>query len=397
MTARPPALLPLLTAEALANLRAVAQRSALALIGIVIGTAAVIAMLNVGHNAEVESIRQFQAMGTDLIVAQVAMSTKPERALSPAAVEDIPRTVPLLRLATALAVSGLRLGRGDGVQASLIGATPTLATVARLRLAEGRFLSSFDRDETFAVIGSRIAASRALEGSPLHPGDRIRLGTYLFTIVGVLAETAHNPLLPFDPNDAVIVPSGALRRITAEHQPSTVVASVAEGADAPLAAAALADQLRTKRNGQSVSTTTAQQLIEGMQRQARIMSILLAAIGAISLLVGGVGVMNVMLMNVAERRREIGLRLALGARRGHIRSMFLLESGMLSLTGGACGTVLGILSAYAYAQFSQWDFTPSTLALPLGAIISAGVGVFFGAYPAAAAAALDPIECLRSE
>lgn len=91
------------------------------------------------------------------------------------------------------------------------------------------------------------------------------------------------------------------------------------------------------------------------------------------------------------------MRLALGARRGHIRTMFLLESGMLSLTGGVCGTLLGVVSAYAYAQFSQWDFTPSTLALPLGAIISAGVGVFFGAYPAAAAAALDPIECLRSE
>ncbi len=127
------------------------------------------------------------------------------------------------------------------------------------------------------------------------------------------------------------------------------------------------------------------------------MAILPAAIGGISLLVGGVGVMNVMLMNVTERRREISLRLSLGARRSHIRTMFLMESALLSLTGGLCGTVLGMIAAFIYARLSGREVVPSSLALPFGAVISAGVGLFFGAYPAATAAGLDPIETLRAE
>lgn len=397
MTLPVPTLLPTLAAEAVDNLRAVAQRSALALIGIVIGTAAVIAMLNVGHNAEAESIRQFQAMGTDLVVAQAGRTTKAGHVLRAAAVERMADRDPSLKAAAPLAISGTRLGRGEGVQASLVGATPALAAIARLNVAEGRFLATVDRDETFAVVGARIARSGAVGGAPLHPGDLLRLGTYRFTIVGVLAETAHNPLLPFDANEAVILPLASIRRVSADSEPSTILASAAEGIDPGVAATSLAEQLAVLRGGQRVMTTTARQLLEGMQRQARIMSVLLAAIGAISLLVGGVGVMNVMLMNVAERRREIGLRLALGARRGHVRTMFLLESGLLSMAGGLGGTVLGMASAYAYAVFSDWIFTPSVLALPLGAAISAGVGVFFGAYPAARAAGLDPIECLRAE
>ncbi|WP_096704805.1 ABC transporter permease [Magnetospirillum sp. 15-1] len=394
MTTASRSLLPLLALEALTNLTAVAQRSALALIGIVVGTAAVIAMLDVGHNAEVESVRQFQAMGTDLIIAQGGMGGE----LAPASViEALPRSLPAVKRAAPLSISGMRLGRGQGVQTSLIGATEALAAIVRLRLGEGRFLSTFDHDETFAVIGAHVAVSPALGAAPLHPGDPIRIGRYLFTVVGVLVETAHNPLLPFDVNDAVILPIGSMRRVASDSAPSTVVAAAAEGHDPTLAAEALGERLRQIRRGRPVQTQSARQLIEGMQHQARIMAILLAAIGGISLLVGGIGVMNVMLMNVAERRREIGLRLALGARRVHIQAMFLMEAAMLSLTGGLCGTLLGMLAAYVYARLSDWDFTPSSLALPAGALISAGIGLFFGAYPASIASRLDPIESLRAE
>jgi len=195
----------------------------------------------------------------------------------------------------------------------------------------------------------------------------------------------------------VIIPQAAMRRIATQTQGSTILAAADEDTDPILAAEILKEHLSALYGGQGVQVQSARQLIEGMQKQASIMSGLLAAIGGISLLVGGVGVMNVMLMNVSERRREIGLRMALGARRSHIRTMFLIEAALLSLTGGIFGTILGMLAAYIYADFSGWDFTPSSLALPLGAVISAGIGLFFGAYPAASAARLDPIETLRAE
>jgi len=396
MSSPAPNLFMLLAREAVANLRAVAQRSALALLGIVIGTASVIAMLNVGHNAEVESIRQFKSMGTDLIVAQAFLGQAKAASPSALVIEDLSKTLPQIRQIAPLSITGMRLGRG-GMQSSIIGATQSLKGVIGLRITEGRFLSPFDKDETYAVIGSAIAASRKISDAPLHPGDRIRVGNYLFTVIGILEKTTHNPLLPFDVNKGVIIPEASMRRVTTQTGSSTILAAAAKDSDPILAAETLGEKLTALHGGRRVQTQSARQLIEGMQKQASIMAGLLAAIGAISLLVGGVGVMNVMLMNVAERRREIGLRMALGARRSHIRTMFLMEAAILSLTGGICGTVLGMLAAYIYADFSGWDFTPSSLALPLGAVISAGIGLFFGAYPAASAARLDPIETLRAE
>lgn len=397
MSTPSPRLFFLLAHEAVANLLAVAQRSVLALLGIVIGTASVIAMLNVGHNAEVESIRQFKSMGTDLIVAQIFMGQAKGGAPTALAIEDISKSLPSIRQIAPLSITGMRLGRDGSTQSSVIGATPSLEGVVRLRTAEGRFLTRFDTDETYAIVGAKIAASSKISAHPLHPGDQVRIGNYLFTIIGVLAEATHNPLLPFDINTSVIIPQTSMRRVATQTGSSTILAAATEDSDPTLAADVLGERLRALHGGIPVQTQSARQLIEGMQKQASIMAGLLAAIGSISLLVGGVGVMNVMLMNVAERRREIGLRMALGARRSHIRTMFLMEAALLSLTGGICGTLLGMLAALAYARYSGWDFTPSSLALPLGAVISAGVGLFFGAYPAASAARLDPIETLRAE
>ena len=388
----------LLTAEALSNLWAVAQRSMLALIGIIIGTGSVIAMLNVGHNAELESIRQFKAMGTDLIVAQGFGSNEQVARVEPAMIEDIPASLPSLRRAAPVAIAGMRLGRREGLQSSVIGTTASLQSVLRLKVAEGRFFSPFDRISTYAIVGAQLARSPELRAeTPLGPNSQIRIGSYLFTVVGVLEASTHNPLLPFDLNMSVFIPLDSMRRVTPGTGDLIVLAAARDGKDPVLAAEDLGARLGQLQQGRPVQTQSARQLIEGMQRQARIMAGLLATVGGISLLVGGVGVMNVMLMNVAERRREIGLRLALGARRRYIQLMFLIEATLLSAAGGILGTALGTLMALLYARYSGSAFVPSPLALPLGAVISAGVGIFFGAYPAASAARLDPIETLRAE
>ena len=145
-----------------------------------------------------------------------------------------------------------------------------------------------------------------------------------------------------------------------------------------------------------VRVRSAKELIASMQRQTQLFALLLGAIGSISLIVGGIGVMNVMLVSVTERRKEIGIRRALGAKRGDIQLQFLIESLVLSLLGGVFGMGLGIGVAYGACQYGNWEFFVSTMALLLGVGVSSGVGLFFGFYPARQAARLDPITALRS-
>ncbi|WP_417797905.1 ABC transporter permease [Terasakiella pusilla] len=393
---RPPSVIFALLNEAFMNLVAAAQRSVLALLGIVIGTASVIAMMNVGHNAEVESVRQFEAMGTNLMAVQ-NLGDERFASLSVAMIERIPEARPEIQRVAALFISNLRLGRGKGVQSTVIGATQSIEPLIRLEMDEGRFLSDFDQEQTFAVIGADLAADGDGEGPSRHVGDQIRMGAYIFTIIGVLRETPRNPLLFFDVNKSVFIPQTSLRRVVSNGGSPVILAEARDGVAADTAALAMEKHLQSLLAGQPPQIQTARQLIETMQNQVSIISGLLAAVGSISLVVGGVGVMNVMLMNIAERKREIGLRMALGARRSQVRMMFLMEATMLSLTGGVCGTVLGTLFAYVYVSFSGWTFEPSALAFVLGAVISAGVGLFFSAYPATIAARLDPIESLRAE
>lgn len=160
---------------------------------------------------------------------------------------------------------------------------------------------------------------------------------------------------------------------------------------------AIAAYFKSRLRDDGVNVTTARQLIDGLEQQMRVYRLLLLAIGAVSLIVGGVGVMNVMLMSVIERRREIGVRLAIGARRRDIRVMFVAEALLLSGVGSVAGTLLGVFAGWLFARSSGWVFEAAVSALPLGVGMALMVGLFFGSYPAARAARLAPIVALRSE
>lgn len=384
--------------EALANLLGAKQRTALALIGIVIGTGSVIAMINIATIVKAEALRQFKDMGTDILIIQPRFGGSDAASIDPEDVAGLLREAPGIVGVAPIASGGAPLsfeGRiGNG---GLVATSAALADLAKLRLATGRFISDLDGYQHFCVIGSGLRTSFGSGGPEPGVGDALRIGDYIFTIVGVLQPAAHNPMVPFNLNESVYVQLASRRRLLSRPDIGMLIARMAPGVHHLVAEREVAAYFQPRLRGETPEVRSAEQLIEGMESQMQLYTLLLAAIGSISLIVGGVGVMNVMLVTVTERQREIGVRLAIGARQRDIRRLFLTESMLLSLLGGALGTGLGVGASAAAAHYSGWLFVLSPTAIPLGAGVSAAVGVFFGFYPAHQASRLDPIACLRAE
>jgi len=183
---------------------------------------------------------------------------------------------------------------------------------------QGRFLSSFDANETYGVIGDQLAQALGAPGDPLQLGDRVRINDYLFLVVGILQNQPRAMLMPVQANESLFIPAEGMRRIHAMPQIGNVIIRAAPGQDMEHIATEAASALQAQLTDHTVDIQVPQQMIDGMTRQSRTFAYLLLALGAISLVGGGVGVMNVMLMNVSERRREIGIRMALGARQRDI-------------------------------------------------------------------------------
>lgn len=388
-----------LVEDAFQNIFAVRQRAILALIGIVIGTASVIAMFNVGHTAAMESARQFKAMGTDLVVMRTFSDN--ENVTVPISITDIqalPSVLTGISGTTPLLFSTVKASfQQQNIDASIVGATASLSAVANLALVQGRFISAFDKIETFAVIGQGIANTLSTPQRRVQLGDAIRIENYMFTVIGFMSETKANPLMPVDFNNAIIVPLARIQRLLPNAEISTAVARLDSHKDPLVASREISDYFKPRVPGNAIHVDTARQLIDATKKQDQLFTYLLAGVGSISLLVGGVGVMNVMLMGVMERRREIGLRMAIGAQRKDICAMFLVEAVTLSVIGGSVGTLFGIGIAYLITSLSGWQFEWVIGALPLGVGMALIIGLVSGLYPAVIASRLKPIAALRAE
>lgn len=390
--------------EALRSLQSAKQRTALALVGIVIGIGSVIAMVSVGAIAQQESLRQFQELGTDVLtlekefVADDAPRAAKASGFRLPLVMELPNAVPAI-----VQVSPYTQGGGSEAvyhgkpldQANLMGVTETFLSMNKLRLEEGRALSDLDTHSRFAVVGNHIAAQMRQRSTGPLPGQQLRMGDHVFTVVGTLANAPPAGMRRFDPNTAILVHASTALRL-----PGVEIALVNARVRAGLGNAAAATQVQAFFARQPaaplVRVSSPEELIAQMEKQMQMYTLLLGAIGSISLVVGGVGVMNVMLVSVSERRREIGIRRALGAKRGDIRGQFLIESVILSLMGGLLGVLLGEAAAWVVCQVANWQFMVSAGAIALGVGVSTAVGVFFGLYPAGQAAQLDPIVALRA-
>lgn len=387
--------------ESLDSLRLLGRRSWLAMLGIAVGCAAIVALLNIGQNAANEAMTAFKGMGAETIVASFPFSPLNNRALPPTLdTRSLQKKLPaIVQVAPTTFHSGQVRYAGRTVDAVVLGTTGGLAETLDLKLAQGRFISDFDQQATYIVAGAKVAHELGVGGParPLVAGTQLQIEGYLFEVIGIARTQAPNPLIPIQVDEALFIPIESMRRLQPSPQISSVIAKVRDGAVITESAQDLRAYLEGVLNGHDVEVLVPQQLIDSLTHQSDTFSYLLAGLGGISLLVGGAGVMNVMLMNVSERRREIGVRMALGARARDIRMLFLLEAACLSVTGSLVGAAIGLLSAFLFVWFSGWRFTLAFESLPLGVGSSLLIGLFFGLYPAVSASRLQPVQALRDD
>ncbi len=401
-----PALVVLLRLGA-RSLRLHKLRSSLSILGVVFGVAAVVAMSSVGEGARRETLAQIEALGIDTVTVkpQAAASGEPLATLPLAAVESLRSVLPGVLAVAPLRVAQLAADAG-GRSAPVIalGSTPAYRDAARIELGAGRFLADIDLSDRkrVAVIGASVARSLFPLESPL--GKSLRLGGDWYQVIGVLRERAsprarNTAIRARDLNRAVLVPLpaldlGASRRADGVDE---IVFRVAT-AEAVVPASGVAQALvRRTTGGSTPELVVPREILRQRERSERVFNVVTGAVAAISLLVGGIGIMNIMLASVAERTREVGVRRALGARRSDVAAQFLVESSLLTVTGGVLGSLLGLLGAVLIQAFAGWPTAVHPLMLFVALVVALAIGIGFGFYPAWHAARLDPVEALRRE
>ena len=362
-----------------------------------IGIGSVISMISLGEVAKATARAEYEALGTDILIikihGRIPVSLADTLALM-GGVPSIREAAPRISSQGKFRHAGKSLGDG-----SIQGVTASFAHVNKLGVNEGRFISDFDITRHWCVIGAGIAEAMRRTGTQQIIGETVEMDGWLFTVVGILDEEPENYSLPFqvNANVSIFVPITTMPRIRSTLSIDSIVVRVQADTHPETTARDVRAWFQKRNPNLEIETTSAQQLIAQMESQMRIMTMLLAAVGSISLIVGGIGVMNIMLVAVTERRLEIGIRRALGARRRDIQSQFLIESIILTVAGGILGVILGSASTWVICQFANWDFFVSTTACLVGIGVSSAVGVFFGFQPAYQAARLDPVVCLQAE
>lgn len=391
--------------QGLANLMASKLRTGLAILGILIGTATIVALISCGQLATEKALEQFKLLGTELIAVSISQpegthTNNGKRDISldvwrelPALTPDILRIAPYNTTYLSVSYEGKTF---DPAIKSIIGADESLARILGIKLSDGHFVSSMASFERVCVIGSKLAQQLkqiTLE-DPL--GKQLRIGDALYTIIGVAEPWSENGFFNEDINQAVIIPIAGMGMLNKETRVNDVIFLLKPGSHIDPVIEQIKHAISMQAPGLSVFIRSAKQIIAGMESQNQIFNLLLGVIAGVSLLIGGIGVMNIMLVSVSERKKEIGIRKAIGAKNYEIQLLFLVEAIMLSLLGGVVGSMTGLVFTWAIAWFSQWIFTIYVMPIFVGFSVSVASGIFFGFYPAYRAAKLEPMDSLRS-
>lgn len=396
---------------AIRALRRNVLRTLLTMLGIIIGVAAVIAMVSIGTGARVQVEKSVASLGQNVIMVMAGgnsrggvfsgMGGAPTLTVDDA--EAIRSDVEGVGFVSPESRGSAQLTSGNlnwNVQIS--GESEEYLDIRAWPLAEGDFFSAEDvkSGARVAVLGKTTVKKLFEDASPI--GETIRIKNVPFTVVGVLSAKGSN-MMGQDQDDTVIVPyTTAMRRLFGQTNLRSINVSAATASDIENVSQQITELLRQRHRIQpgrddDFMIRTQQEITEFATSTSRIMTGLLGAIAGVSLLVGGIGIMNIMLVSVTERTREIGIRLAVGGRKRDIQRQFLLEAVLLSLVGGLIGIAGGIGASKIVAAQLNWPVLTPTSAIVGAFAFSAAIGIFFGFYPARKAAQLDPIEALRYE
>lgn len=413
------------------NLRVHKLRSFLTILGIVFGVCSVISMLSIGEGASEEVLRQIRELGSQNIIIQ---SVKPPRDGSTSSgrrsmlqaldfglryvdAERIHDTLPSVRVVVPIKAISMEVRRGErSEQVNVLGTVPWYPDSTNLEISEGSFFSQLDvhRAANVCVIGDKIARKLFRFESPI--GQALTVGRNSFRIIGIIKESrgaaigSEGEELPSQ-NADVLVPLKTLQAYEgdlffqvqsggsqSEYVELHELIVTTNSVDQVIPTASLIEGLLKRTHPvKDYRVIVPLRLLEQAQRTQAIFSIVLGSIAAISLLVGGIGIMNIMLASVSERTQEIGIRRALGARRSDIMLLFLVECLILSVGGGLIGMALGAAIPWMVTRFSQMPTILTPKAFILSFVVSAVIGVVFGLYPARRAALMDPIDALRHE
>jgi len=391
-------------------------RSALTMLGIIIGVAAVIAMVAVGAGATARIQEQIQSIGSNLIIVLPgSISSNGVRLGSGAVVtltEDDAKAIaaecPSVSAVAPTVRGGVQVVYGNNNWATTVqGVTPDYMTIRDYTMMFGEFFTDQDVDAAAkaAVLGETVAQNLFGDSDPT--GQVVIIKNVPFTVAGVLTPKGQSPSGQ-DQDDIILLPiSTAKEKVLGTNKANAkAVGSLMVQAIGPQAmdqAQQEMEALLRERHrillglDDDFTIRNLTEVFAAQETSAQVMSILLGAIASVSLIVGGIGIMNIMLVSVTERTREIGLRQAVGAKTRDILSQFLVEAVTLSLLGGIIGIVVGLAASWLISYFAQWSTVVSLLSIMMAFVFSALVGVFFGYYPARKAAFLDPIEALRYE
>ena len=390
--------------EGLLNLYYSKLRSTLALLGVLVGTASVVAMVMGGELATNEALKEFKSLGTDLMAVSLNASEENQdaggksenlslsQAMDLANVDqDIVRIAPYSQLYHPVYYNG------ESLNGMILGVTDSFADIVHIKLNAGRFVSLLDRYAFYCVIGHDIYEQMKKISYKEPLGQQLQIGKNIFVVVGVADAWPENSFVYANIDSAILVPLMTSSVLSKYATINNIIMRLTPQADISRIEKRVTNAINSMLSSKQLSFRSARELIAKMKKQSNILTVFLGLIGSISLIVGGIGVMNIMLVSVMERRREIGIRLAVGARRADIGGLFLMEAVILSLVGGTLGVVIGIIIAYVIALIWHWQFTLFLWPPLAGFSVSVAVGIFFGFYPAYLASKLDPIEALRAE
>ncbi len=390
-------------------------RSFLTILGIVIGVAAVISLMSIGKGAQEEILSRIETLGSNLITIRpgaftfrgVGSAAGGAQTLTIEDAEAIAEQVPYISSVAPYYSSNLQVVvGGENMNSQVTGVTTEYMPVNNLEIASGTFFSESDyqRGAKVAVLGSSVKDTLYADADPV--GQQMRMGTIIVRVIGVLESKGQ---MFGSSDDAIFIPLTAMQQTVAQPRTaqgekvvSSISLTVSDKEQADYVVEEITSLLRTRHqlgplDDDDFNIRSMEEIAEAVSEATGTMTLLLGAIAAISLLVGGIGVMNIMLVSVLERTREIGIRKALGAREHDIWLQFLIEAAFLTFTGGIIGVIVGWVVSYVVSSMGLMTTLVSADIVILAVSVSVGIGLFFGFYPAWNASRLNPIEALRSE